>query len=154
MLYRPEPLFTVTGQKLHICVVISGPFTTELVTQSKAPVPSYSRSKTILVQVWTSPEDSRNWGFQISRHIAHEGGNTVRRTHRPPLPRKCSWYSFLLEAGSTPGSQCGRKDYINKKFQWHHRESSPRLSACSAVLQPANLCVSYYYTRTSPWWWI
>ena len=37
---------------------------------------------------------------------------------RPPLPRrKYSWYSFLLETESTPGTWCGRKDYVNKKFQ-------------------------------------
>jgi hypothetical protein len=35
---------------------------------------------------------------------AHEGGRVVSSTHRPPLsPRKYSWYSFLLEAESTPG---------------------------------------------------
>jgi hypothetical protein len=42
--------------------------------------------------------------------------------------RKYSWYSFLLEAESTLGPQCGRKDYVNEKFQWHHRESNPRPS--------------------------
>jgi len=44
------------------------------------------------------------WGAQISRQSAHEGGKVVSPTHRPPLPpRKYSWYSFLLEAESTPG---------------------------------------------------
>ena len=43
-------------------------------------------------------------GSQISRHSAHEGGKVVSLTHRPPIPpRKYSWYSFLLEAESTPG---------------------------------------------------
>jgi len=46
----------------------------------------------------------------------HEGGKVVVPTHRPPLlPRKYSWYSFLLEAESTPGPQCGRKDCVNEK---------------------------------------
>jgi hypothetical protein len=31
--------------------------------------------------------------------------------------RKYSWYSFLLEAESTPGPLCGRKDYVNEKFK-------------------------------------
>src|SRR5215475_7292663 len=31
-------------------------------------------------------------------------------------PRKYSWYSFLLEAESTPGPWCGRKDYVNEKI--------------------------------------
>jgi hypothetical protein len=69
------------------------------------------------------------WGSQISRQSADEGGKVVSPTHRPPLPpRKYSWYSFLLEAESIPGSQCGRKDYVNEKFQWHHRESNSRPS--------------------------
>jgi hypothetical protein len=43
-------------------------------------------------------------GSQISRQSAHEGGKVVSHTHRLPLrPRKYSWYSFLLEAESTPG---------------------------------------------------
>ena len=45
------------------------------------------------------------WGSQISRQSAHEGGKVVSPTHWLPLPpRKYSWYSFLLEAESTPGS--------------------------------------------------
>jgi hypothetical protein len=41
---------------------------------------------------------------QISRQSAHVGGKVVSHTYRPPLPpRKYSWYSFLLEAESTPG---------------------------------------------------
>ena len=44
------------------------------------------------------------WGSQISRRLSHAGGKVVSPTHRPPLhPRKSSWYSFLLEAESTPG---------------------------------------------------
>ena len=45
------------------------------------------------------------WGSQISRQSAHEGGKVVSPTHRSSLPpRKYSWYSFLLEAESTPGT--------------------------------------------------
>ena len=62
------------------------------------------------------------WGYQISRQSAHEGGKVVSPKDRPPwLPRKYSWYSFLLEAKLTSGPYCGRKDYVNEKFQWHHR---------------------------------
>ena len=43
------------------------------------------------------------WGSQISRQSTHEGGKVISPTQRPPLPpRKYSWYSFLLEAESTP----------------------------------------------------
>ena len=31
-------------------------------------------------------------------------------------PRKCSWYSFLLEAESTPGPECDRKDIMSMKI--------------------------------------
>jgi hypothetical protein len=55
---------------------------------------------------------------RISGLSACEGGKVVSRTHRQPLhPRLHHWYSFLLEAESTPGPQCGRKDYVNEKFQ-------------------------------------
>jgi len=30
-------------------------------------------------------------------------------------PRKYSWYSFTLEAESTPGPQCDRKDFMSMK---------------------------------------
>ena len=43
-------------------------------------------------------------------------------------PRKYSWYSILLEAESVPRPQCGRKDYVNEKFQLHHREMNQRPS--------------------------
>jgi hypothetical protein len=44
------------------------------------------------------------WGYQISRQSAHEGGQVVSLRHLPPLPpRKYSWYSFQLQADSTPG---------------------------------------------------
>jgi hypothetical protein len=70
------------------------------------------------------------WDFPISRQSALEGGKVASHTHRSLLPpRKYSWYSFLLEAESTSGSQCDRKDYVSEKFQWHHRESNPRPSS-------------------------
>ena len=43
------------------------------------------------------------WGSQISSQSAHVDGKVASPTHRPPLaPRNYSWYSFLLEAESTP----------------------------------------------------
>jgi hypothetical protein len=38
-----------------------------------------------------------------------DDGEVVRLTRRPPFtPTKNSWYSFLLEAESTPGPKCGK----------------------------------------------
>jgi len=46
----------------------------------------------------------------ISRQSSCEGGKVVSPKLRPPLlHRRHAWYSFLLEAGWTPKSQCGRK---------------------------------------------
>jgi len=86
------------------------------------------------------------WDSQISRQSAH-GGKFVSHTHWPPLPpRKYSWYSFLLEAESIPGTWCGRKDYVNKKFQWHHRESNPRPSEGRGWRENTNcLLLVYWY---------
>ena len=72
---------------------------------------------------------------KISRQSAHEGGKVVSPMHQPPSPpKKYSWYLFLLEAESTPGSERRQKNYVNEKFQWHHRKSNPRPSGfyCSA----------------------
>jgi len=50
------------------------------------------------------PEVSRKLRFSDYVTMAQGGGNVVSLTHRPLVnPRKYSWYSFLLEAESTPG---------------------------------------------------
>jgi hypothetical protein len=46
---------------------------------------------------------------RISRQSAHEGEMVVSSAHGLPLPpRRHPWYSFLLEAESTPGSECSQ----------------------------------------------
>ena len=83
---------------------------------------------------------SGGWSSQIWRKSAHEGRKVVSPMYRYPLPpRKYPWYSFLLEAESTPGPQCGRKDYFNEKVQWHCRESNPRSTSINyAIACPQN----------------
>ena len=77
---------------------------------------TYGKGKAIPLQAWRVPG---GWRSQISRQLAHEDGKVVSITHRPSLPpRKYSWYSFLLEADSTPGPQCGRKDYVSENLQY------------------------------------
>ena len=70
--------------------------------------------------------------FRDNRHMKVVRASAPH-TRRPYAPRKYSWYSFLLETESTPGSQCSRKDYVNEKFQRQHRESNQR---------PSGLCRS------------
>jgi len=68
------------------------------------------KGKAVPLQAWTDPEGSRKLRFPDFVTTAQDGGKIVSLTHRPPLPpRKYSWYSFLLEAESSPGpSAIGR----------------------------------------------
>jgi hypothetical protein len=62
------------------------------------------KGKAVPLQAWSGPEVSRKLRFPDYMTKAQDDGKVVSLTHRPPLPhRKCSWYSFLLEAESTPG---------------------------------------------------
>jgi len=62
------------------------------------------KGKSVPLQAWNGPEGSRKLRFPDFVTTAQDGGKVVSLTHRPPLPpRKYSWYSFLLEAKSTPG---------------------------------------------------
>jgi len=64
------------------------------------------------------PEGSRKLRFPDYVKMTQDGGKVVSLTHLPLfIPRKYSWYSFLLEAESTPGPHCDRNDYVNEKFQ-------------------------------------
>jgi len=61
----------------------------------------------------------------ICRQMTSKGGKVVNCMHRPPLPpRRYPWYSFMLEAESTSGPQCGNSVYqqnvvINKLKRVH-----------------------------------
>jgi hypothetical protein len=80
---------------------------------------SISKGKATHYRSWPALMIPGGWDSQILRQSAHEVGKVFTPTHRLLLPtRKYSWYSFLLEA----------EDYVNEKFQWHHRESILRPS--------------------------
>jgi hypothetical protein len=74
----------------------------------------------------------RPWGFQeVEAHRFTENRyiKVVRLSalHTDPLlpSRKYFWYSFLLQAKSTPRPQFAQKDYVNEKSQRYHRELNP-----------------------------
>jgi len=63
------------------------------------------KCKAVPLQAWSGPKGFRKLKFSDFMTTAQDGGKVVSLTHLPPLPpsRKYTWYSFLLEAGSTPG---------------------------------------------------
>ena len=62
------------------------------------------KGKAVPLEAWSGPEGSRKLRFPDFMTTAQDDGKVVSLTHRPPLSsRKYSWYSFLLEAESTPG---------------------------------------------------
>ena len=64
------------------------------------------KDKAVTLQARSGPEGTRKLSFPDLMTTAQDGGNVVSLTHRPPLPpRKYTWYSFLLEAESTPGPE-------------------------------------------------
>jgi hypothetical protein len=61
------------------------------------------KDKAVPLQVWIDPEGSRKLRFPDFMTTAQDGAKVVSLMHRSPLPQKYTWYSFLLEAESTPG---------------------------------------------------
>ena len=66
------------------------------------------KGKAVPLRAWTGPGGSRKLRFPDSVTAAHDGGKLSAFT-----PRKYSWYSFLLEAESTPVRSEGL--YVNEK---------------------------------------
>ena len=63
-----------------------------------------NKGNSVPLQAWRGPEGSSKLRSPDYLTTAQDGGKVVNLTHRPPFtPRKNSWYSFLLEAESTPG---------------------------------------------------
>jgi hypothetical protein len=59
--------------------------------------------KAVPLQAWSGPEGSRNLRFPDYMTTAQDGGKVQPYAPAAFTPRKYSWYSFLLEAESTPG---------------------------------------------------
>jgi hypothetical protein len=60
------------------------------------------KGKAVPLQAWSGPEGSKTLRFPDYMTTAQDGGLSAVRTGRL-YPRECSWYSFPLEAESTPG---------------------------------------------------
>ena len=74
------------------------------ISQVEGSVPINVKKKSVSLQTSSCQEGSRNLRFPDYVTVAQDGGKVVSLTHRPLFtPRKCSWYSFLLEAESTTG---------------------------------------------------
>ena len=70
----------------------------------RANILTYNKGKTAQLQAWTGPEGSRKLRLPDFVTTAQDGGRlSALRTGRFLIPRKYSRYSFVLEAGSTPG---------------------------------------------------
>jgi hypothetical protein len=85
---------------------------------------SLYKGRAISVQAWTvleGPRRLRLSEFHDNRHMKVISCQPYALAAF--TPQEISWYSFLLEAESTPGPQGGRKD---EKFQEHNRESNQR----------------------------
>jgi len=73
------------------------------------------KGKAVPLQARRGPEGSRKLRFPDFVTMAQDGGRlSALRTVRL-YPRKYSWYSFLLEAESTPGPKCDGKDIMSMK---------------------------------------
>jgi len=102
------------------------------------------KGKALPVQARTGTEGSRRLRFADIK-TTHEGGKVVipmQRQHLPPS--KYNWYSFLLEAESTPGPMSMK----NSNNTIGYRTCD--LSACSAVPQITALDGSGQFLASDP----
>jgi hypothetical protein len=77
-------------------------------------------------------------GSQIWRQLAHDGGNVVSPTYRPPLPpRKYSWYSFILERLISQDLSATGRIMSMKNCDGAIGDRTRDLPACSAVPPPS-----------------
>ena len=112
-----------------------------------------TRTQFLLLKYWDFKyKKSNNWHQYIKEqyntiapHPGSSGSQISWQWHRMVVrlsalhtgrlyPRKCSWYSFLLEAESTPGPQCDPKDFMSMKnsndTNWDRTSDLP---ICSTV---------------------
>ena len=61
------------------------------------------KGKAVPLQAWSGPEGSRKLRFLDFVTTAQDSGGLQPYAPAAFTPRKYSWYSFVLEAESTPG---------------------------------------------------
>jgi len=61
------------------------------------------KGKAVPLHAWSGPEGSRKLRFPHFMTTAQDGGGCQPYAPAAFTPRKCSWYSFLLQAESIPG---------------------------------------------------
>jgi hypothetical protein len=89
--------------------------------------------KAFSLQAWSGPEGSRKLRFPDFLTTAQDVVRlSALRTGRI-YHRKHTWYSFLLEAESTPGPFCDQKDLCRWKFHDTIWDKTSDLVICSAV---------------------
>ena len=77
------------------------------------------------------------WGSQISRQSAHEGGNVVTPTHRPPLPPgNIPGNHFCQRLRQPQGHSAAGRIMSTKNSSDTIGNRTRNLKACSAVPQP------------------
>ena len=89
-------------------------------------------TKAIPIQAWPGPWGSRRLSLP---EFDNRGMKVALRTGRLYSPRKYSWYSFLLEADSTPRAIV-RSEELN---QWKSSMTSPGIEPATFRLLPRGL---------------
>jgi hypothetical protein len=86
-----------------------------------------SKGKAVLLRAWSGPQGFRKLRFPDFMTTAQDGGKVVSLTHRPPLPPgNTPGTHFCWRLSRPQGHNATGRDYVTKKFQWHHRESNSR----------------------------
>ena len=80
-----------------------------------------------VVLIMRFPGNFKTTRFQDNRYMKVVRLSALRSGRLYP-ERNIPGPHFWLRLSRPPGPQCGRKDYVNEKYELHHRESNPRSS--------------------------
>jgi len=102
------------------------------------------KGKAVPLKAWSGSEGSRKLRFPDFLTTAQDS-----QPYAPAAfnPRKCSWYSFLLKAESTPGPLCDRRDFISIKnsndTSWDRTSDLPICSTARHVMYFCKIAQSF-----------